>query len=379
MKRLFKIIFLLFILLVDTRVFAKEVSLVCPSSVKAGNTFTCTIRVNYNLEYGCVEGVLSYSDGLTYKKFSKSYSNGEVYGNKFSFYDVDLKKGSTKAGTISFTLKKGIKEKQTITLSNILLFDADSRGIEVNSVSSVIKVDTSVDKSSSASKGSGSDGTGSSGSGSNNETNSSQIKKLIINNDEVDLKKDITEYEITVNNIVTKLDIDVSLEDDSSKYEVKGNDNLQVGENLVSIVVTPKQGKAITYKIKVNRLVSSSNSLLESIIIKGHKIKFNSNKFEYTIYLDNGVNSLDIDALPIDKNAFVVIGGNKDLNMGDFVSIVVQAEDGTTSMYVLKIIEKNVLIYLCIGGVFIIILLIILFVMYMRRKKKNNQIFMDLQ
>lgn len=356
---------------------AQTVSIICPKSVKPGNKFSCTINASHDSEYGGIDANLSYSSGLTYNGFSRSFSNGEIYNNKLSVYDVDLKKGTSKVGTITFTLNKNTNDSQTIRLTNILMYDADSLGMNVKDVSTTVKVDTSVKKSSSASSGKG--GNASSGSGSGTASTSSKIKALVIANGEINFKKDITEYEITVGNEVTELELDISLEDGNGKYTIKGNKDFKEGENLVEIEVISKKGKKTIYKIKVIRLSKSNDSLLKSLVVKNYDIKFKESKFKYTIYVDDECSELDIEAVTKDEQAIVVIGGNKNLTTGDQVSVVVQAEDGTTSMYEILIIEKITLLYLGLGGGIFLIIFIILMVCIFKKKKKKQQIFMDLK
>lgn len=375
MKKWLRIGLIIIFLGLNTKiVLAQSISIVCPKSVRPGNKFSCIINASHNEEYGAVEGLLSYSDGLTYNSFSRSFSNGEIYNNKLSVYDVDLKKGTAKVGTITFTLNKNVKDNQIIKLSNVMMYDADSLGLVVGEVKTTVKVDTSVKKSSSASSGKG----GNASSGTGTAINSSKIKALVIANGEINFKKDVLEYDITVGNDVTKLDLDITLESGSSKYTVKGNKDFKEGENFVEIVVSPKSGKETIYKIKVTRLAKSRDSLLSDLVIKDYRIKFNENKFKYVIFVDKKIDSLDISTVTKDKNSYVVIGGNKDIKTGSRISIVVQAEDKSTSMYELYIIEKSLLMYLGIGSG-IILLLGIFLILLVKKRKKKMPIFMDLQ
>lgn len=377
MNKVLKISFILFLFTINLSiVYGQSVSIACPKSVKAGSKFSCTINANSNEEYGGVDAKLTYSDGLTYNGFTKSFSNGEIYNNKLSVYDVDLKKGTSKVGTISFTLNKSAKGNQTITLTNVIMYDAESLGHEINNASSVVKIDTSTNKSTSAS--SGTSGNASSGNGSGNTTDSSKIKNLTIKNQNIEFNQNINEYKLVVENSVTKLDIDIDLESTRSKYDIKGNENFKVGDNLVEIIVTSTKGDVTIYKITVTRLAQSSNSLLKSLEIKNYHLKFEEQKFKYYIILNNKTDSLEIEAISQDNKSLVVIGGNKNLKTGKTINIIVQAEDGTNSMYILQIIKKSSLIYLgIISTIFIGITVSIIIICY-RKKRKNNQIFTDL-
>lgn len=79
------------------------------------------------------------------------------------------------------------------------------------------------------------------------------IKSLVINGYELDFDMYTYDYELKVKNDVTSLDISVLLNSNESIYYVEGNENFEVGENLVYLVVRAENGSTKTYTIRVER------------------------------------------------------------------------------------------------------------------------------
>jgi len=79
-------------------------------------------------------------------------------------------------------------------------------------------------------------------------TASNKISSLKIKDHELFFDKDIDEY--VINTDYKKLDIYVLLEDNESKYEIIGNNNLQDG-SIITIKVMDKIGNINVYKIKI--------------------------------------------------------------------------------------------------------------------------------
>ena len=69
-----------------------------------------------------------------------------------------------------------------------------------------------------------------------------------------DFKTDKFEYEIDIDNL-DKLDIKAKATEEGATIEILGNEDLQEGENLITIMVTSKDSKkTATYQIKANKL-----------------------------------------------------------------------------------------------------------------------------
>ena len=130
-------------------------------------------------------------------------------------------------------------------------------------------------------------------------------------------------YEISIKGEQSNLDIKASTNNTSDKVEIIGNENLQNGQNIITILVTnSKSDEVATYQIYVNKIVIDSNTVdnefgktvkelkiklwvfraLVVIVVLGIImlliIKHKKNKKEYDEEDDNTDNKYDKDILP---------------------------------------------------------------------------------
>ena len=130
-------------------------------------------------------------------------------------------------------------------------------------------------------------------------------------------------YEISIKGEQSNLDIKASTNNTSDKIEIIGNENLQNGQNIITILVTnSKSDEVATYQIYVNKNVIDSNTVdnefgktvkelkiklwvfraLVVIVVLGIImlliIKHKKNKKEYDEEDDNTDNKYDKDILP---------------------------------------------------------------------------------
>ena len=201
------------------------------------------------------------------------------------------------------------------------------------------------------------------------------LKEIKIGNNSVSLQKDKYDYEIKVDYDQTKLDIKALVNDSKAKVEVKGNyDKLEVGENLIEIIVTAENGETKTYKLKVIRQTEdvklSTDSSLKSLSIEGYDINFSKNTKSYTITIGKET-SLNIKAKANDSKAKVDILGNSLLEDGSTVTIVVTAEDGTSTEYVINIEKKkSSILPIILIALAAIIIGVVLFLILGKKKKE---------
>ncbi len=171
------------------------------------------------------------------------------------------------------------------------------------------------------------------------------------------------------------IDVKVETEDSKATYEIKGNDKLTVGENLITITVTAENENIREYKIKVVKKEKSetlsNNSKLSSLIVDGYSINFNSSKYEYTIKI-NKEEQLSIHYKAEDEGSVVTISGNEKLQNGSIITIKVTAEDGTETEYKIIIAksESNILLFVIIGAIVLVIIMVV--VIILNKKKPNS-------
>ncbi len=96
---------------------------------------------------------------------------------------------------------------------------------------------------------------------------------------------------------------------------------------------------------EVGDIVVDSDSRLKSLTVGSYLLKpsFNSEVYDYVVTVDSSVNKVNIKAKTNSNRAKILSGtGNIRLNSNStIVSIIVEAEDGTTSTYTVKINKKD--------------------------------------
>ena len=74
-------------------------------------------------------------------------------------------------------------------------------------------------------------------------------------------KTDTYEYEIYVKD-VAKLEIEAISNDETATVEILGNEDLQEGENTITIIVSSQDGKEkVTYQIKANKIIANVDTV----------------------------------------------------------------------------------------------------------------------
>ena len=219
--------------------------------------------------------------------------------------------------------------------------------------------------------------------------------------------KDKTSYSVTVPNDVDSLKVNYKTES-KAKVKVTGNDNLEVGTNIINVVVTAQDGTTKTYKIKVTKLATEDNKpgnvideendlnlYLTSLSIDGLELSpaFDKNVFSYTTTIDmdtNDMSEVKVNAEANDSKATVEITGNTNLVEGEnLINIVVKGtESSEQTVYQItvnkisqasEIASNNIFDkiknikreYLIIGGfIFIVVVIIIILIINHIRNKK---------
>lgn len=201
-----------------------------------------------------------------------------------------------------------------------------------------------------------------------------------------------TEYTMTVDSEVDKIEVKAVAEDEKAKVSISGNDDLEVGTNTIKIKVTAEDGTERTYVITVTKEEKEQLKLSE-ILIEGLPLKpeFDENVYEYTIDLDKSdISELNITAKPSKKSAEVEIVGNTELKPGEnVITILVKSSDGeeiTTYQITANLPEmvqdiataENDNLYKYIGiGAAVVVLIIIVIVVVRKSRKNDDDEFVD--
>lgn len=155
-------------------------------------------------------------------------------------------------------------------------------------------------------------------------------------------------YSLFIKDSIDKINISAVPSDESCVVEIIGNDNLKLGDNIISINVTDKERNVNQYKIIVTRTsnVEESDSYLQNIIVEnmGLSPSFSSQIFEYDLgTIPNKIESLAIFAAANQEFADVSITGNDNLKDGEnIITIKVVSNDKLTlKEYKLKVIRES--------------------------------------
>lgn len=189
--------------------------------------------------------------------------------------------------------------------------------------------------------------------------NNSLLKSLIINDKDITLSDTVFNYNFSVLYEVEKVDIKVTTKSEKATTTISGGKKLNVGKNTVTILVTAEDNTTSTYTIIVTRKkeeeVLSNDSSLQYLMIENYGIEFKSDVYEYNLKIKNE-NKLKINYTTNDMHANVVVKGNENLKNDSVISVLVTAEDGTTSEYSIKVEKTNYLPIIIISIVGVLLL-----------------------
>lgn len=164
------------------------------------------------------------------------------------------------------------------------------------------------------------------------KSNNTNLQTLAIEGVELTptFSADVTEYSAKlVNYKEQSLKINAEPEDTKSTVKVEGNEEIKIGENVISITVTAEDGTTKVYKVTVTNEEKEGLGL-SSLVIKGVELKnFSPSKFNYEIEFSK-LDQLEIEAIANEEGATVEIIGNENLTeTGEHViTIIVTSTDG---------------------------------------------------
>ena len=178
----------------------------------------------------------------------------------------------------------------------------------------------------------------------NKKDNNTSLKSLKINGDTIKLGDNTLSYNYTVLYDVEEIEVDAKAASDKAKVKVSGAEKLKVGKNTVMITVTAEDGTEKIYLVNVTRKKKaeelSNDSKLNKLEINNYSINFEPDVYIYTVKIKKE-KQLDINYESSDENANVVINGNTDLKNGSVITVVVTAEDGTSTSYNISVQKSN--------------------------------------
>lgn len=297
-----------------------------------------------------------------FKENKNSYTAAVGYGiDSVSISATPTNNKATVKGTGKFNLKVGINNFNIIVT-------AENGSINIYKITITREAES---KKESATTRTTTTGT--------KKENDSLLKELIINKKSIKLDDNTFSYKYSVLYDVEELTIDAKAKSSKAKVKIEKKDKLEVGKNLVTITVQAEDGSETMYVITVNRKDKneklSDDSTLSSLKLGKYNIDFKSTKYTYDLTINNE-ESLDITYVPSNENSNVIVTGNYDLENDSIISLIVTAEDGTTSKYTINIKKRPSIIYIILVLVISLIVLAGIYLAYyfLIIKKRNKKV-----
>ena len=392
--------YLLFILLIPLNVFAYGVQLSCPSTINENETFKCTIYSPSSCNEITLK--LDLPDGFILEKESpSSYFKSSSSGTDLSYKatgmidrvltivtikaPAEIKSSSitiglkdvkykyiegdsefTSAGDVSESIN--IKTTTTKAADNIVLtLDPNNGTEETQTLSCTPKngsCEVSLNNINTPSKeGFVFNGWGKEKNCETGETEKYTISKnttvyacyrdSIIKNAHLELIE-IKDYPIDYNSQILDYTINVPKETEindikitvtpysnDATAEITKPEVLSPGENIFAIAVTEK-GETVTYTIHVIKESSPAPYLVDLYIEDYYLTNYNRDKLNYSIKINQGIDSLNIVPIPNSPYYKVDVVGNEKLKDGGQITITVTGDDEVQTIYTVKVTVKTV-------------------------------------
>ena len=318
MKRVFKlIIFVICLIPIKVNALTGNIEISCnPNSAKENDIITCNIIANaVDGEVTGFSADIVLSSGLEVDSFiPDSTWQGDGSANKIGLYTAENKKDGFNIGILKIKVKPNVVDSnETISLNNVIYSDSNFNKVNISSVNKNIRI-TSLNN---------------------------YLKALSISVGSINFNPNTLSYSVTVDsdNIV------ISCEKEDSKATLSGDIgsmNLKYGVNTFKINVTSESGEVRTYVLNVTRVDNrNSENKINSLTISGVSLKFDENKTEYNVSVDNKVSSVKISASLKDNSSSFVNGyGPRTVNLvegNNRVELRISAENGVIRTYVINI------------------------------------------
>lgn len=311
-----KKILIILILLFPTSVLA--LSLDCPNIASSNEEVICTLKEN---EINGLRAKLELDGGLTYQKIVPTSSWTSYYQSNLGFTLGNIKENSPLDAKLYLKVNNQaeVGKEYSVTLKEVEESNLELKNTSLDSISSKIKI----------------------------ISDNNNLSTLTIKNETITPKfqENITTYYVNTEN--NQVEIKATPKDLSAKVEGDiGTHSLDYGVNKLLIKVTSPRGHIKEYTIyitrKIKNISKNNDATLKKLIINHHQITLEKNKYYYDLTLENKEENLNIEAIPNNSTSKVEIEKKDKLEVGNNeIKIIVTAEDGTKSTYLIHITRKK--------------------------------------
>ena len=187
------------------------------------------------------------------------------------------------------------------------------------------------------------------------KSNNANLSNLgIVPNDFSGFKESKTEYEVSVPNNITEVEVYATKKDNKATVTGTGKVKLEEGTTKAEVIVTAEDGTKKTYTINIKRLKAGEKEVtttktdlgLESLKITGCDLEPNFSKdvHQYTINYEGNEKILEIEAKANKTDANVTIIGNENLIDGKNIITITVADSKETSIATYQIYANKNLV-----------------------------------
>lgn len=243
------------------------------STIKAGETINCTITGKANKEFTNLHANINLSENLKMVSFdanSNWFKMDNTTENDDGNIDVvtddaDPISSDFTIGTLKVKAKDGVTAKnETISLTSIT-FSYDWTDYQIPDATTSIRI----------------------------PSNNNSLSSIKVNDDGKFFDENKTSFDLT--NESETVNIVVTTKDNKAKVKGDGQQKLNYGKNTFKIEVTAEDGSKKVYTLNINRPDSRSkeNYLLDFGFLN-HDIKFDKNKTEYELIVENNISKIGL-------------------------------------------------------------------------------------
>ena len=243
------------------------------STIKAGETINCTITGKANKEITNLHANINLSENLKMVSFDLNsiwFKMDNTTENVDGNIDVVTDSGDPISsdftiGTLKVKAKDGVTAKnETISLTSIM-FSYDWTDYQIPDATTSIRI----------------------------PSNNNSLSSIKVNDDGKFFDENKTSFDLT--NESETVNIVVTTKDNKAKVKGDGQQKLNYGKNTFKIEVTAEDGSKKVYTLNINRPDSRSkeNYLLDFGFLN-HDIKFDKNKTEYELIVENNISKMGV-------------------------------------------------------------------------------------
>ena len=243
------------------------------STIKAGETINCVITGKANKEFTNLHANINLSENLKMVSFdanSNWFKMDNTTENDDGNIDVvtddaDPISSDFTIGTLKVKAKDGVTAKnETISLTSIT-FSYDWTDYQIPDATTSIRI----------------------------PSNNNSLSSIKVNDDGKFFDENKTSFDLT--NESETVNIVVTTKDGKAKVKGDGQQKLNYGKNILKIEVTAEDGSKKVYTLNINRPDSRSkeNYLLDFGFLN-HDIKFDKNKTEYELIVENNISKIGV-------------------------------------------------------------------------------------